>query len=186
MFHVERVSPYPQVLHGESMEHPELHAISEGRMGRLAADDAESATLSTCICGCRQVVRHELPKLASAGSSPVTRSSEPTGPAPLLVPGLFMRGPGLEPGGRETERTRERSPASVRGRAAPEAARAAARASPVTRSSCLTSPAPPLVPGFRMRGPGLEPEPRARRGRAAGKVPRSRRFASVTAGIARP
>ena len=25
-------------------------------------------------CGCRQVVRHELPKLAFAGSSPVTRS----------------------------------------------------------------------------------------------------------------
>ena len=27
-------------------------------------------------CGCRQVVRHELPKLACAGSSPVTRSKK--------------------------------------------------------------------------------------------------------------
>ena len=40
------------------------------------------------VCGCRQVVRHELPKLAFAGSSPVTRSID-NFPAAATLPAVL-------------------------------------------------------------------------------------------------
>ena len=39
--------------------------------------------------GYRQVVRHQLPKLTFAGSSPVTRSMKDRGPGTVVVPGPF-------------------------------------------------------------------------------------------------
>ena len=86
------------------------------------------------IRGHRQVVRHQLPKLTLAGSSPVARSMNERGPSngALLCLGTLH---GLEPRGRETEEMREHFPASVRGCEAPEAADSRSEyASPVARS----------------------------------------------------
>ena len=70
----------------------------------------------TCTtCGHRQVVRHQLPKLTLAGSSPVARSRIVNGTSNGAVSRLGTLH-GLEPQGREAVQTRERLPASVRGR----------------------------------------------------------------------
>ena len=87
------------------------------------------------IRGHRQVVRHQLPKLTSAGSSPVARSRKYKGShfGSLICMSTLH---GLEPQGREAEETRERFPASVQGREAPAAADSRSEyASPVARSS---------------------------------------------------
>ena len=47
--------------------------------------------------GCRQVVRHKLPKLAFAGSSPVTRSNRFTTTSTYGWALCFSRDQGLEP-----------------------------------------------------------------------------------------
>ena len=50
------------------------HAIADLRYNFSTLREVQSEEKSRC--GCRQVVRHELPKLTFAGSSPVTRSIE--------------------------------------------------------------------------------------------------------------
>ena len=61
-------------------------------------------------------------KAKIAGSNPAGGTIEATSPVPSRCRAFCQPAPGVEPGGRETERTRERSPASVRGRKAPGAA----------------------------------------------------------------
>ena len=50
------------------------------------------------VCGHRQVVRHQLPKLTSAGSSPVARSSESLEPGALPASGSFRERAGARTG----------------------------------------------------------------------------------------
>ena len=49
------------------------------------------------ICGHRQVVRHQLPKLTLAGSSPVARSRKSKSTTPFRCRAFFNKAPGLEP-----------------------------------------------------------------------------------------
>lgn len=49
------------------------------------------------ICGHRQVVRHQLPKLTLAGSSPVARSIRISGTVTFRYRAFFNKVPGLEP-----------------------------------------------------------------------------------------
>lgn len=49
------------------------------------------------ICGHRQVVRHQLPKLTLAGSSPVARSIRISGTVTFRYCAFFNKVPGLEP-----------------------------------------------------------------------------------------
>ena len=57
----------------------------------------KNAIIANCYCGCRQVVRHELPKLAFAGSSPVTRSKRASTTSTFGWALCFSRDKGLEP-----------------------------------------------------------------------------------------
>ena len=50
-----------------------------------------SAAIIVSHCGCRQVVRPQLPKLVSAGSNPVTRSSALHGRRSQICCGAFLR-----------------------------------------------------------------------------------------------
>ena len=117
---------------------------------------------SAYICGHRQVVRHQLPKLTLAGSSPVARSRNFKAPATVPFP---FTGPsrGLEPDGVARLRERASVPQRAReGAAGPRSMRAPqARASPVARSRNFKAPA--TVP-FPFTGPsrGLEPDGVAR------------------------
>ena len=49
-----------------------------------------SAAIIVSHCGCRQVVRPQLPKLVSAGSNPVTRSSALHGRRSQICCGAFF------------------------------------------------------------------------------------------------
>lgn len=72
--------------------------------------------------GHRQVVRHQLPKLTLAGSSPVARSKKRTSTAPLRCRAFFNKVPGLEPARVRALSKREAFVASRRRRRqAPEA-----------------------------------------------------------------
>ena len=97
---------------------------------------------SAYICGHRQVVRHQLPKLTLAGSSPVARSRNFKAPATVPFP---FPGPsrGLEPDGVARLRESARVPQRAReGAAGPRSMRAPqARASPVARSRNFKAPA---------------------------------------------
>lgn len=48
-------------------------------------------------CGHRQVVRHQLPKLTLAGSSPVARSKKSKSTTPFRRRAFFNKEPRLEP-----------------------------------------------------------------------------------------
>lgn len=54
------------------------------------------------VCGCRQVVRHELPKLAFAGSNPVTRSIDNYG---SLMAAVFVARLSIQGGPHESEQS---------------------------------------------------------------------------------
>ena len=74
------------------------------------------------ICGHRQVVRHQLPKLTLAGSSPVARSKKSKSTTPFRCRAFFNKAPGLEPDRVRASNKREAFIASRRRRRqAPEA-----------------------------------------------------------------
>ena len=74
------------------------------------------------ICGHRQVVRHQLPKLTLAGSSPVARSIRISGTVTFRYRAFFNKVPGLEPDRVRALNKREAFVASRRRRRqAPEA-----------------------------------------------------------------
>ena len=72
--------------------------------------------------GHRQVVRHQLPKLTLAGSSPVARSKKSKSTTPFRCRAFFNKAPGLEPDRVRASSKREAFVASRRRRRqAPEA-----------------------------------------------------------------
>lgn len=72
--------------------------------------------------GHRQVVRHQLPKLTLAGSSPVARSKKSKSTTPFRCRAFFNKAPGLEPDRVRASNKREAFIASRRRRRkAPEA-----------------------------------------------------------------
>ena len=85
-------------------------------------------------CGHRQVVRHQLPKLTLAGSSPVARSIRISGTVTFRYRAFFNKVPGLEPARVRALSKREAFVASGRGR------RQAAEAGADLRSKYADSP----------------------------------------------
>ena len=97
-------------------------------------------------------------KAKIAGSNPAGGTIEATSPVPSRCRAFCCPAPGVEPGGRETERTRERSPASVRGRKAPGAADPrSGDANPAGGTIEATSPVPSRCRAFCCPAPGVEP-----------------------------
>ena len=94
-------------------------------------------------------------KAKIAGSNPAGGTIEAASPVPSRCRAFCCPAPGVEPGGRETERTRERSPASVRGRKAPGAADPrSGDANPAGGTIEATSPVPSRCRAFCCPAPG--------------------------------
>ena len=94
--------------------------------------------------GHRQVVRHQLPKLTLAGSSPVARSKKSKITTPFRCRAFFNKAPGLEPDRVRASSKREAFVASRRRcRKAPEAG-----ARPHRGRADVPLPAPPSAADF--------------------------------------
>lgn len=105
--------------------------------------------------GHRQVVRHQLPKLTLAGSSPVARSKKSKSTTPFRCRAFFNKVPGLEPARVRALNKREAFIASRRRRRqAPEAG-----AYLQSKYADVPLPAPPSTGGMGTANPAKSSPP---------------------------